>query len=206
MDNVILIGYSGHAFVVADILFQQGCAILGYMESAPKGNNPFDLPYLGDESNEETSGVLNTNNFIVAIGDNRLRRKVYTYLKGQSFNSFNAIHPKAAIASKVSLAEGITVMAGALINPMALIGNGVIINTGAIVEHGCKLDDFVHIAPGATIAGNVSIGKNTFIGANATIKEGMVIGENVLVGAGSVIVRNIPDNAIVYGNPGRRKI
>lgn len=206
MDNVILVGYSGHAFVVADILFQQGCTISGYMEKVTKANNPFNLPYLGDEYNEVSSKILSTNNFVVSIGNNMVRRKVYTYLKSRSFNSFNAIHPKATIASKVSLSEGITIMAGSLINPLAFIGKGVIINTGAIIEHECEIGDFVHIAPGAAIAGNVSIGKNSFIGANATIREGMIIGENVIVGAGSVIVKNIPDNAIIYGNPGRRTV
>jgi acetyltransferase-like isoleucine patch superfamily enzyme len=41
------------------------------------------------------------------------------------------------------------------------------------------------------------------IGSNATILCGVTIGENAIVGAGSVVTKDIPDNAIVAGNPAR---
>ena len=41
------------------------------------------------------------------------------------------------------------------------------------------------------------------IGANATLLPGVVIGADALVGAGSVVVRDVPDRAIVAGNPAR---
>jgi len=41
------------------------------------------------------------------------------------------------------------------------------------------------------------------IGSGATILANLVIGENALVGAGSVVTRDVPDNAIVAGNPAR---
>jgi sugar O-acyltransferase (sialic acid O-acetyltransferase NeuD family) len=205
MSSIVLIGYSGHAYVVADILFRQGSAILGYMEHTSKENDPFNLSYLGDERDAGAPGILNRNSFLVAIGDNSLRKKVYEYLVSKSFTSASAIHPAALIASGVSLGQGLTVMAGAVISPLAAIGTGVIINTGAIVEHECKIGDFVHVAPGAVLAGNVNIGNSSFIGANSTVKEGITIGKNVIVGAGSVILKDVPDNSVIYGNPGRIK-
>ena len=47
------------------------------------------------------------------------------------------------------------------------------------------------------------IRRDAKIGANATILPGVVIGENALVGAGSVVVRDVPDGAVVAGNPAR---
>ena len=41
------------------------------------------------------------------------------------------------------------------------------------------------------------------IGSNATILCGLTIGRNALIGAGSVVVKDVPDNAVVVGNPGR---
>ena len=49
--------------------------------------------------------------------------------------------------------------------------------------------------------GKVDIGKNTMIGANATVLPGVTIGSRVKVGAGTVVSKDIPDNALVYGNP-----
>lgn len=47
----------------------------------------------------------------------------------------------------------------------------------------------------------VAIGNNVWIGGNAIILPGVVIGNNVVVAAGSVVTKNIPDNALVAGNP-----
>lgn len=49
--------------------------------------------------------------------------------------------------------------------------------------------------------GKIYIGDNTMIGANVTILPGISIGSNVKVGAGSVVTKDIPDNALAYGNP-----
>ncbi|AMY05445.1 acyltransferase [Staphylococcus condimenti] len=49
--------------------------------------------------------------------------------------------------------------------------------------------------------GEVIIGSNTLIGANTTILPGVTIGENVRVGAGTVVSKDIPDNALAFGNP-----
>ncbi len=45
--------------------------------------------------------------------------------------------------------------------------------------------------------------KGASIGSGATILANLVIGENALVGAGSMVTRDVPDNAIVAGNPAR---
>ena len=45
--------------------------------------------------------------------------------------------------------------------------------------------------------------KGASIGSNATILCGITIGENALVGAGSVVVKDVPANSIVVGNPAR---
>ncbi len=45
--------------------------------------------------------------------------------------------------------------------------------------------------------------KGCSIGANATVLPGIVIGENAMVGAGAVVTNDVPDFALVYGNPAR---
>lgn len=48
-----------------------------------------------------------------------------------------------------------------------------------------------------------SIGDNVCLGANVTIIGGIHIGNNVTIGAGSVVVKDIPDNCVVAGNPAK---
>lgn len=49
----------------------------------------------------------------------------------------------------------------------------------------------------------VHIKKNAWIGAAATILPGVTIGENAVVGAASFVTKDVPDNAVVVGNPAK---
>jgi sugar O-acyltransferase (sialic acid O-acetyltransferase NeuD family) len=203
MKEVILIGYSGHAYVVAEVLELNHATVTGYLENEEKVNNPFNYRYLGSEKNEMLLQGLfhNKSLFVVALGDNVIRERIYNTLIKKRYNSMNAIHPKAIVSNRNDLQDGIFIGAGAILNPFCKIKNGVIINSGAIVEHECIVGDFTHIAPGATLAGNVQIGKRSFIGANAIVKQGIIIGDDVVVGAGAVVLHNVADSTIVVGNP-----
>ncbi len=49
----------------------------------------------------------------------------------------------------------------------------------------------------------ITIGDNVWFGGHCTVLPGVTIGNNVIVGAGSVVTKNIPDNAVVAGNPAK---
>ena len=201
IKEVILVGYSGHAYVAAEALLASGMKLAGYLEKHALAYNPFDLAYLGFEEDDEVLQKLINYEFFPSIGSNNIRAKVCSQLLKAGKTFTNAVHPAANVSTYAVLGSGILICRGSNINPLTKIGNGVIINTGAIIEHECKIADFAHIAPGAVLAGNVHVGAYSFIGANSVVKEGVKIGENVIVGAGAVVLNNIPDNQIVVGNP-----
>lgn len=201
--KIVLIGYSGHAYVAAETIIQAGYRIMGYLEKKEHPYNPYNIKYLGYEQDEIIVKELSQYSFFPAIGNNNLRNKVYDAMKVFNYEFITATHPKANIASMVNLGEGTLICQGANVNTLVTIGRAVIINTGAIIEHECNIGDFTHIAPGAVLAGRVSIGTKTFIGANAFVKQGVCIGKNVVVGAGSVVLSDIPDNHTYAGNPAK---
>ena len=204
-NGVILVGYSGHAFVVAEALMLSGYQIIGYLDKEMTSINLMNLEYLGFEENKNVLKKIKGNYVFPSIGDNCIREKIITYFENNGFEFITAIHANSNISNYASIGKGTLVARGANINPFAAIGKGVIINTGAIVEHECVIKNFVHIAPGAVLAGNVSIGKNSFIGANAVVKQGISIGENVVIGAGAVVVKNVENNIMLIGNPAKPK-
>jgi len=205
MSKVVLVGYSGHALVVADLLLHNQYEVLGYFEKSEKENNPYGFKFLGSESDKEIlkTYAVEKNEYCLGLGDNRLRKKVDEQLSIFPWRTISITHPNATIASKVKIGVGTLIFAGAIINPFVEIGRGCIINTGSILEHECRLGDYVHIAPGAVLAGNVSVGNTTFIGANATIKQGVRIGNNVIVGAGAVVLKDVPNDQTWVGNPAK---
>jgi sugar O-acyltransferase (sialic acid O-acetyltransferase NeuD family) len=197
--KIIIIGYSGHAYVVADALEGE---IIGYCENEEKIDNPLQLKYFGPEKSQKAIALLQKNYCFISIGNNNIREKVYSHLKLNAITNFvNAIHYSAVISKTVKINDLTLVAPNAAINAFAEIGIGVICNTSSIIEHECKIGNFAHIAPGATLAGNVSVGERSFIGANAVVKEGIKIGKDVIVGAGSVVINDIPDGQVFVGNP-----
>jgi sugar O-acyltransferase (sialic acid O-acetyltransferase NeuD family) len=201
-ENIILIGYAGHAYVVCDIFASNNNKVLFYCDNEEKIANPFLLDYLGNE--KEAIDKIKQHNFFIAIGDNTIREKVYQKLLQQNVAPINAVD-KSAIISSSAIIENTCVMIAArvVINALVKIGKGAIINTGAIIEHECTIGEFAHIAPGAVLCGNVSVGNNSFVGAGSVVKQGITIGSNVTIGAGSVVVKNVADGATVKGNPAK---
>jgi sugar O-acyltransferase (sialic acid O-acetyltransferase NeuD family) len=205
-SKIILIGYSGHAYIAYSILKSASKVVFAYCDNGIKESNPFSLDYLGSENSESALLALQKNDFFISIGDNHIRRKIYASLALKNIFPVNAIHTSAVICSTAIIAaKGVMVSAGVIINSLSKIGNGVICNTGCIIEHECVIGDFAHIAPGALLCGNVTIGENSFIGAGAVVVQGITIGKNVIIGAGSIVVKNIPDNSTAYGNPAQLK-
>ena len=204
LDNkIILIGYSGHGMVLADIALDNGLSIVGYAEKKIIESNPFQLKYIGYEKEDAFIGWQLDAEFLIGIGDNNIREKVFNDIikRGREVKTLKST---TSIISKYSIiGNGTFVSSNVTINAGSKIGMNVILNTGCIVEHECNIENSVHIAPGAVLAGNIKIGERSFIGANAVLKQGIVIGKDVIVGAGTVVLHDIPDNMKIVGNPSR---
>jgi sugar O-acyltransferase (sialic acid O-acetyltransferase NeuD family) len=200
-EQIIIIGYSGHAYVVVDTIYSTDGIVKGYCTPEKQKSNPFDLLYLGFESDS----ILSDQNWIIAIGDNLQREKIYQ--KFSNIGKYKSVaHVTAVISDFTNIAAGVFISANTSINALVNIGIGAIINTGAIIEHECQIGSFAHVAPGAVLAGNVYVGERSFIGANSVVKQGVKIGNDVTIGAGSVVIRDVPDGLTVVGNPARKLI
>lgn len=121
------------------------------------------------------------------------------------------IEPGAVIREKVDIGEGAVIMMGAVINIGAVIGKGTMIDMGAVLGGRAMVGNNCHIGAGTVLAGVVEpasatpvvVEDNVMIGANAVVIEGVRIGANAVVGAGSIVIEDVPPNAVVVGNPAR---
>lgn len=201
---MILIGYSGHSYVINGILHALGIKTTGYCDNEEKTFNPLSLKYFGKETSESGIKALTQDDFFIATGNNTIRRNIFNNLALRNLLPVNAIHPSATIDHTVEIAmHGVMVAPNATINAFAKIGTGVICNTFSVIEHECVIGDFAHVGPGAVLCGNVKVGENSFVGAKSVVREGITIGKNSIIGAGSVVVKDVPDNVKVVGNPAR---
>jgi acetyltransferase EpsM len=201
--KIILVGYSGHGLVVADTAFENNLNVIGYTEKSINEVNPFRLEYLGNESSLDFKGWELDVAFVLGIGDNFLREKIYKLIINKGKKVISLINSTSTISRLAVIGEGVFINRNVTINALANVGNNVILNTGCIIEHECEINENVHVAPGVVLAGNVKVGTGTFIGANAVVKQGIVIGKNVIVGAGTVVLNDIPNGKKIVGNPNR---
>lgn len=99
-----------------------------------------------------------------------------------------------------------------------IIGNNVTVKSGIYIWDGAIIEDNVFLGPNVVLTNDlrprsknyharpekILIREYASIGANSTILCGITIGKYAMVGIGSVITKNVPDYALVYGNPAKQ--
>ena len=201
MNKLVIIGSGGQGKVVADIADKNGYTDIVFLDDDPKAEKCGSYKVVGKCS--EAANYKDAD-FVVAIGNARVRRKIQEELMGLGLHITSLVHPAAVLASNVKIGVGTVVVAGAVINPNAEIGQGCIINTCASVDHDCRIGDYVHVSVGARVAGTVTVGNNTMIGAGAVIINNIDVISDCCIGAGATVIKNIKEPGTYVGTPARR--
>lgn len=113
------------------------------------------------------------------------------------------IDPQAVLADDVAHGVGLFASAGCSIMCGARLGDHVAVRNGAHVAHDCAIDDFVIVGVNAIVCGYAAVREGAHIAPGALVREGTTIGRYSVVGLGAVVVEDVPDGAVVAGNPAR---
>ena len=200
--GVVLVGGGGHASVCLDVFASIGRHVVGY--TSPRAE-PLDAVHLGDDAVLQGLSPDDVEIFI-AIGDNRLRRRLLRDATERGFSLVSATSVHAVVSPSATLGVGSIVMPGAVVNARARIGDGVIVNTSASVDHDCVVGDAVHIAPGCHLSGTATIKTGAFLGVGCSVIPGCTIGEWAIVGAGSTVIGDVTEHSTWVGVPARRQL
>ena len=112
------------------------------------------------------------------------------------------ISPNAQISS-----QGVVIGPMAIVQAGACIEKGVVVRDMALVCHNAIVEQFCFIGPKALVGAFAHISNSAFIGQSATLVSRKVknVGQNSLIGAGAIVVHDVPDNVIAFGNPAKIK-
>jgi len=113
------------------------------------------------------------------------------------------IHPSVIMAATVEIGMGSIITAGNIITTNVFIGKHCLLNLSCTVGHDCILEDYVSVMPGCNLSGFTKLKEGCWIGTGVKVIPSKEIGRNSIIGAGSIVIKNIPDNCTAVGNPAK---
>ena len=148
---------------------------------------------------------IKEKNFAVAIGNNFIRRRFCDNIEKLGGHLPTLIHPRAEKSPYAKIGKGCFIHAMTYIWTNVSVGDFCIISPKVIVSHDTNIESGCFVSYGANVGSGISIGENSFIGPGATIMTGVKrIGNNSIIGAGSTVIKDVDDNSVVVGVPGKK--
>lgn len=171
-----------------------------------------DFCVIGSPPRGKADGELET-----IIGPDSVIRSHAVIYAGNRIGSRFQTGNKVNIREENEIGDNVSIGTLSVIEHHVKIGNGVRIHTQVFVPEYTIIEDDAWLGPNVVVTNakyplspgvkesleGPTIRQGAMVGANATILPGVVIGAYSLVGAGSVVTKDVPDRAVVVGNPAR---
>ncbi len=206
---MVIIGAGGLAKELIEIFNQKGetdklACYDDVNENAPDlVFNKF--PVLKNEEAAKKFFVANGYEFTIGIGNPFLRQTLYKKFITLEGKLTSSISPKACIGSfDVQIGQGSNILDGAVFSNSTKTGIACIVYYNSNITHDCTLGNFVQVSTGVSLLGAVEVCDSVLIGANATVLPKIRVGQHAVIAACSVVTKNVPDYALMMGNPARR--
>ncbi len=212
MKRIVILGGQGDGVVIASALqdlraIDSDIIPYGFLnDREPTGTKIAELPVLDKIENAKKFLDQKDIYFISAI----LKAKE-GYTRSQKIEKlmipleryYTLIHPQATVSKSAKVGNGTFVGPHANIMPNAIIGNHCSFRAGANVGHDCIIGDYCYMGPNSNVSGYVKLRNGVHIGPNASVLDAVEIGAYSVIGIGSVVLKDIPDFVIAFGNPAK---
>ena len=203
----IIIGAGKYGEVFLSYLQEAGIDIVGFLDDDPiyEGQRIHQIPVLGKTSLLDTLRFKDDIEAVFCpLGDSKLRVQFLSKSKELGYKIPNFIHPNAIISPHVTIGNGVYILLGSTIMPHTVIKDYVMISMGVHLAHHCVLDEGVFLSTGCNFGASIHAHQYAYCGIGSTIMTGIhELGRNCLIGAGAVVIRDVPENAVLVGVPAK---
>ena len=196
MDNINIVGE--YSYQLAEYLYrlflEQDMNVAAFYADNHKGQERYNnIPVLSvDELDSKTPVYFSFFE----------RTKMHEYIRRLPDNQrVSCISPFSEIGPGNLIGHGVTIGFGATMVFGCRIGNYAVIGRNAIFDRNVHIGAMAFIGSRVTLCDNITVGDNTFIGTGTTVLPGVKIGNNCRIAAGSLLTKDVPDNAKAIGHP-----
>ena len=203
----VIIGAGKYGEVYLSYLREAGVEVIGFLDDDDNAQNKTygGLPVLGKTdvlcALRERYGI---DAIYCPLGNNKIRVKFLQHAKELGYKTPNYIHPSVVLSPDVKLGEGVYILLGSDIMPYTTIEDYVMISMNVNVAHHNILKKGTFLSTGCNFGASIVAEENTYCGIGSTIMTGLHrLGKDCLIGAGAVVIKDVPDGAVVAGVPAK---
>lgn len=209
LQKLVIIGAGGFgremvAWARQSVQFEREWTIKGLIDDnlrALEGKNT-PAPLLGTVQDYQPAS---DEVFICAMGVPVIKKKCCELLIGRGASLTRLIHRTAVLGDNVEMADGVVLCPYTIASANNRLGRGVAVNLHSSLDHDACVGDWSQVNCHCDLTGAVQVGREVFIGSSVSIIPGVKIGDGAYLGAGSVVLRDVPPGAKVFGVPARQK-
>ena len=179
--------------------------VLGFLDDdvSKIGTLMYGRPVLGSVASIDNYLQNGNISVVIGIANPIFKSKIADSLKNKDVHFPNFIASNVWISQQVTLGRGIILYPGVSINYECELQDFVIMNMNCAIGHNCRFEAYATLAPGVNLAGFTWVKTCADIGIGATTIQGIAIGRRARIGGQTMLLKDVPDEAVVVGNPGR---
>ena len=209
MRKLVIIGAGGFgremlAWARQSVQFERDWTIKGFIDDNPQALASKNTPAALLDTVQNYAPAAE-DVFICAMGVPAIKRRCCEMIGARGGHFTRLIHRTAVLGDNVELGEGVVLCPYTVVSANNRLGFGVAVNLHSSIDHDACVGDWSQVNCHCDLTAAVQIGREVFIGSSVSIIPGITVGDGAYLGAGSVVLRDVPAGAKVFGVPARQK-
>lgn len=142
--------------------------------------------------------------FVMAFADPVKKKRLALELEAKGWEPEIFIHDTAVVGLSATIGRGTVVCPFCRISTDCEIGDHVLVNGGSGIGHDAVVGSYSSLLGSVSVNGSTRVGEGVTLGAGSMIYPGKKVGNWAKIGLASVVLRNVPEGATMFGSPATR--